>query len=361
VTAISGAVQIKQFELAERDALLSFLREAYPEDTRKSERAYWEWHYIENPHTRLDDIPLWIVKSGERIVGQAATLPVELKLGDERRRAIWILDFIVGADYRGKGLGKRLVAAAREAYPTMFALGFNEQSEAVLRRLDWVMMGRISRYQRLLYPGDALGEVAQPLRRALNLGFAPFRPRFPASSQGASLTLREVTSFDASFDSLWREASAQWPCAVVREARFLEWQFMRQPGKRFDVLGLYEGEQLLGYVVLFFRKPERAGAGPPKAAISDLCYRADASVDVVEELLHAALRLALERRAGSLVMDVLDPRVEERLRRFGFWRIKLSPQFMTYVPDRQDLMYDMGNWFLTRADSDVSIFEQPNL
>ncbi|HEV2911790.1 MAG TPA: GNAT family N-acetyltransferase [Pyrinomonadaceae bacterium] len=359
---MSGDIQIKQFELAEQEALLTFLREAYPEDPRKSERAYWEWHYLENPHTRPDDIPLWIVKSGERIVGQAATLPVELKLGDERRRAIWILDFIVGANYRGKGLGKRLVAAARQKYPTMFALGFNEQSEAVLRRLDWVMMGRISRYHRLLFPGDALGRVLSPVRKALNLGFAPLRPRPPARSRlKENHTLRAVTAFDAAFDALWREASVEWPCAVVREARFLEWQFMRQPGKRFDVLGLYTGEQLLGYVVLFFRKPERSGGPPPKAAISDLCYRADASVDVVEELLRAALALALERRAGSLVIDVLDPRVEQWLKRLGFWRIQNSPQFMTYVPDRQDLMYEMSNWFLTRADSDVSIFEQPNL
>ncbi|HEX8921785.1 MAG TPA: hypothetical protein VF766_09920, partial [Pyrinomonadaceae bacterium] len=163
------------------------------------------------------------------------------------------------------------------------------------------------------------------------------------------------------FDALWQEASVQWPCAVVRKASFLEWQFMRQPGKKFDVLGLYEQDQLLGYVVLFFRKPERAGGAPPKAAISDLCYKAHASVDVADELLQAALKLALERRTGSLVIDVLDPRVEERLRRLGFWRIKNAPQFMTYTPDAQGLMYDLSKWFLTRADSDVSIFEQPNL
>jgi len=359
-----GEVEIKQFELADEEALLSFLREAYPDDPRKSEPAYWRWHYLENPNTRPDDVPLWLLKRGDEVVSQAATLPVELKLGEETRRSIWILDFIVNAEYRGKGLGKRLVAAARDACPTMFALGFNSQSEAVLRSLDWVMMGRISRYHLLLYPGEALGEIsnAGAVRGALNLGYAPFRPRLNSSHpKRESFTVREVKCFDSSFDALWQEASVQWPCAVVRKASFLEWQFMRQPGKKFDVLGLYEQDQLLGYVVLFFRKPERAGGAPPKAAISDLCYKAHASVDVADELLQAALKLALERRTGSLVIDVLDPRVEERLRRLGFWRIKNAPQFMTYTPDAQGLMYDLSKWFLTRADSDVSIFEQPNL
>jgi hypothetical protein len=28
---------------------------------------------------------------------------------------------------------------------------------------------------------------------------------------------------------------------------------------------------------------------------------------------------------------------------------------------REQLMYDPANWFLTRGDSDVSIFEHPNV
>ena len=156
------------------------------------------------------------------------------------------------------------------------------------------------------------------------------------------------------------DASRQWPCAVVRNSGFLEWQFMKQPYKKYDVLGYYEGERLLGYVVLFFRKPARGGVSP-KAAISDLCYSERNSREIIDGLLQGALRLAIERRAGSLVTDVLDPRVEQSLGRLGFWRIKAAPPFMAGTDERQDLLYERGNWFLTRADSDVSIFEQPNM
>jgi len=61
------------------------------------------------------------------------------------------------------------------------------------------------------------------------------------------------------------------------------------------------------------------------------------------------------------VTDILDERVEAWLKRYGFWNIKNSPQFMAYANERQDLIYDPGSWYLTRADSDVSIFEQPNV
>lgn len=353
-------VQIKQFELSDQEALLSFLRIAYANEPRKSDLAFWKWHYLENPYTSPNDIPLWIVKDGARVVGQAATILVELKVREETRRAIWILDFILFPEYRGQKLGKRLLMLARQTYPTMFALGFNEQSGNVLRSLDWVAMGAVRRYHRLLYPGHALKEIAglAPLRGLVNLSYAPFRPQLQQPSADPRYLVREVTAFDASFDDLWQRVAGQWPCAVIRSSRFLAWQFRQQPGKQFEVMGLYEENRLSGYVVLFFRKGE---AGAPKAAISDICYDARNAEEIIDELLQAALRLAIERRAGSLVTDVLDPQVEARLRKLGFWRIKASPEFMVYSPSRQELMYEPGNWFLTRADSDVSIFEEPNI
>jgi len=126
------------------------------------------------------------------------------------------------------------------------------------------------------------------------------------------------------------------------------------------VRGLYERDRLIGYVVLFFRKEGRSGF-PPKAAITDLCYDAQSSPQIVDELLQAALHLALARQAGSLVTDILDPLVESRLQRLGFWRMKAAPQFMASASERQELIYEQSNWFLTRADSDVSIFEEPNM
>lgn len=358
---MTSELQITQFKASDEDALLSFLRAAYPDDPRRSQRDFWRWHYLEHPHVDLNDVPLWMVKDGEVIAAQMAAIPFQLKIGDEITRAIWIMDVYVHRDYRRRGLAKRLWLTVGESYSRMFGLGINEQSKAVVMGMNWVEMGHIHRYHRLLYPGDALRDIQKlpPLRALVNLAYAPLRRRLGRRVAKAAYAVREVREFDASFDDLWRRACAQWPCAVERNARYLEWQFMRQPGKRFDVLGLYDDERLAGYVVLFFRKPEPNGA-PQKAAITDLCYDASDSVQVIDELLKAALRLALERRAGSIVTDVLDARVEERLRDFGFRRVKTGPEFIAN-PGAQEFLYDPGNWFLTRADSDVSIFEQPNL
>jgi GNAT superfamily N-acetyltransferase len=359
---MSSDVQIKQFELSDQDALLSFLRRAYPGEPRRSDPAFWKWHFLENPYAGENDIPVWLVKSGPDIVGQMATIPIKLKVGEEEVQALWSIDFIVFPEFRGRGLGKRLVQTAQEAYgQTMMELGHNEQSGAVFRHLNWIELGNINRYHRLLFPGDAVKELSQlaPLRGLANLVYAPFRPK-PSTSVATNRTLHSVTRFDSSFDELWRDACVQWPCAVVRSSRFLEWQYIRQPGKRFDVLGYSDEHRLLGYVVLFFRRPEHGGS-VSKAAITDICFRATDSQEVIDALLQGALALAVERRVGGIVTDVLDDRVEKRLQKLGFWRIKKSPPFMVHSVERQELVYEQKNWFLTRGDADISIFEEPNL
>jgi GNAT superfamily N-acetyltransferase len=360
---MQNTVHIKQFELSEKDALLSFLRIAYPDDPRQSDTRFWEWHYLESPYVTPDNMPIWIAKDGEEVVGQMAAIPVELKIGEVQRRAIWILDFVVRPDYRRRGLGKRLVLAAEEFCPVRLGIATDAQhSPAILKSLGWAMLGKIPRYNRLLFPGNAIREISRfkPLRQLVNIVYAPLRPRLTGRSSSRSATLQVVEQFDSSFDALWRESSAQWPCVVVRDSGMLRWQFSQQPGKKFEALGLYEKERLVGYVVLFVRKHDAHGV-LPKAAITDLCYHPDRPVEIIDELLQGALQLAVRRRVGALVTDVTDPLVEERLRRFGFWRTKNPQQFMVKSADHQDLLYDSSNWFLTRGDSDTSIFEQSNL
>lgn len=360
---MQNSIQIKQFELSEKDALLSFLKIGYPDNPRMSDARFWEWHFLKNPYVEPDNLPIWIARDGEKIVGQLAGTPVELKVGDEKKPAVWILDFVVRPDYRDKGLGKRLVNASQEFCPLGLGVNTYEQhSPALLKKLGWVIAAKIPRYSKLLFPGNALREISQIkfLRQFVNFCYAAFRPRFPQMPVSGNGYLRNVEEFDSSFDTLWQESSAQWACGVVRSSKILKWQYFQQPGKKFNVLGFYENDKLLGYIILYFRKPDSSGV-LSKAAITDICYHPSQPVQIIDDLLRGALQLAVQRGAGSLVTDVIDPLVQERLTLFGFWKTKNPLLLMMKSNARRELLYNSANWFLTRGDSDISIFEHPNL
>lgn len=354
-------MEIKQFELLEKVALLDFLRVAYPDNPRMSEERFWDWHFLENPFVEIENLPIWIAKEKDEIVGQLAATPVQLKIGDTERRAIWILDLVVRPDFRRRGLGKKLVALAEEFCPLGLGMNTAEQhSTALLESMDWKMFGKVPRYNKLLFPGEALREISniKILRRLTNTVFAPFRPRAERRIIGENLRL--VTHFDSSFDQLWRESSGQWTCAVAREAKFLNWQYVNQPDKKYEILGYYQNETLRGYAILYFRKPDANGA-LAKAAITDLCYHPAQAVETIDRLLRGALHLAVERRAGALVTDILDSRIEQRLKFFGFGRVKNPLQLLIKCGENRAVLEDTKHWFVTRGDSDASVFEQPNL
>jgi GNAT superfamily N-acetyltransferase len=358
---MENEIQIKQFELSEKDALFAFLRETHADDPRQSDPQYWDWHYRDCLFSTPNNIPLWIAKSGKKIVGQLGAIPVELNVAREMRRAIWILDFMVHPDFRRYGIGKKLVLAMNEVYPTMLTLITHEQHTLkLLVKLDWKFVGNIRRYSKVINAGNAVREIAKiaPVRAVVNTAFSFLRRKYPVSS-----AVKKIERFDGFFDEFWQRTAAREKCSVVRSADILNWQYVDQPGKKFDVFGFYESEKLCGYVVLFFRKADKNGV-IPKAAIADICcsdHRAENSLEVIDELLKTALNAAAERGAGALVTDIIDPLVESRLKYFGFWAVKNPLLLVAKTNDRQELVYDLENWYITRGDSDVSIFEDPNL
>ena len=111
---MSGKIESRQFTLKDRDALLAFLGRVYAADPRRSDREFWEWHYLKNPYSDTNDLPIWIALDGERIVGHLAAIETEVKIGDEVHPTIWILDLIIDENYRRRGIAKRLVEFAEE-------------------------------------------------------------------------------------------------------------------------------------------------------------------------------------------------------------------------------------------------------
>jgi GNAT superfamily N-acetyltransferase len=352
--------EIAQLRRDQLHELAGFLRGVYPGEKRKADVAYLRWFYEQNPNVDGGLLPIWVLRRSGQIIGQLGTIPVRLKAGSTYTKAIWILEFVILPEFRGKGLGKKLVLAAGEKYRTMLTLGINEASTRVFTSLGWKTMGRIHRYHKFLFAGSSaqIPGKRSLLRDGLNRISFPRRASRRPENPKYTFTCDRV--FGPELDQFWERASVQWCVAVRRDHKLLEWQFVHQPRKLFECIRLYEGGQLVGYAVLFFRAG-RDGGPPPKAAISDLAYDSTNRDEVIDALLNAALHLAIERKAGSLVTDVLDTRAEAGLKKLGFSRIKNSPPFMAISSEFPDEIHDPAHWYLTRADADVSIFEGANV
>ena len=349
-------MEVRQLKLEEKPTLLRFLRRSYGAASRHGNEAFWDWHFLEAPYADRNDLPVWVALDGAEVVGLLAAVEVRLMVEGEERRAIWILDLLIDPSYRRRGLAKKLALLSAEFCPIV--LGINtaaQHSTELLLALGWQHVGNLPRYRAILNPGSALpSSVPRPLRQFAN---AALRRDKAAASR--SVDIRPVSGFDATFDALCHEASRQRPCSVARRSELLAWQYEKQPWKRFDILGAYVDGRLAGYAVLFFRKADEHGL-IRKAAITDLCYLPENSEPVLSALLSESRLLASERGAGTLVTDLMDAAAGESLVKAGFRSAAGPLQLLVRAGAGAELLYEAGNWFVTRGDSDTSIFEEPN-
>jgi len=355
---MSQEIRIERMDVSERDAVLRFLSRVYSDNPRQSDPEFWDWHFADPSLVRREKPLVWLAKSRDRIAGQLGAIAVDLVVNGKPRTAIWILDMMVDPDFRRMGIAQRLVQAAESHCPTLLGVNTPEQhAPALLQKQGMVVVTKIPRFHRILFPGEAFREIAGfgIVRRLTNTAAVLFRRKFTVGNE-----IKPIRGFDGTFDDLSSRVKDQWPCHISRSARSLEWQFTKQPGKTYETIGYFEGQELLGYAVLFFRKPNRHGA-IEKAAISDIGYDAKNGEKVVSALVRAALNLAIERRVGGIVTDVIDDMTQQVLSRHGFWKINSGLQLMVKSPSDHELVYNGANWFLTRGDSDISIFEHPNI
>ncbi len=316
----------------------------------------WQWAFVASAQ-RLGLAPrVWLYRDGERLVGHMGAIAVRLKMGAEVRETAWLVDTMVLESHRDKAVGSHLMVQAREDLPFALSLGQTAQMRDILVRLGWTQVTPLQTAQLLIRPERVLkGKLPAPAAWAAGLGLRATSAVRDMLRERATTQVREVARFDERHDRLWARASRDITCAVVRDASFLNWKYVDQPGQQFLRLELVQGDEVRAVVVLMFREPDAAYR-----------YRRGFIVDLVaplsdDALLHDALRQAVEaaaaRGADALLCLHAHPSLTAALRAAGF-TMRPPERFLvvdagTLPPEARALVASGDHWFLTQSDSDI--------
>jgi RimJ/RimL family protein N-acetyltransferase len=351
-------LETRQLKFDEKPALLAFLRRIYGNDSRHANEDFWNWHFPQSPFADNGNLPVWVALDGSKVVGLLGANEVRLNVAGREMRAIWILDLLIDPAYRRRGLAKRLALLAADFCPIVLGTNTAEQhSTELLLGLGWRHVLNLRRHRAVVTPSALLPrQVPKAVGQAADSIYGKFRRE---RSTGTQFRFFEVERFDERFDGLAERVRSQWPCFISRTAENLHWQYRAQPRKSFKVFGALYDDELVGYIVLYFRRPTADGR-ISKGAITDICYRRDFGTALIDRLIAAGLFEARRERVGVLVADSSDSELAGRLSAVGFSLSKGPLQLL--VRSQEDLpeLYDPTAWFLTRGDSDISIFEEPN-
>jgi hypothetical protein len=223
-------------------------------------------------------------------------------------------------------------------------------------RLGWRRVAPLETAQLLIRPENVLkGKLPWPAAMAAGLGLRASSAVRDLLRERARFTVREVARFDERHDRLWTAASESTRCAVVRDASYLNWKYVDQPGQEFVRLEVVEGGDVRGVAVLSFREADDA-YHYRRAFLVDLvaplCDQARLS-----QLLDAASMAAAERGADALTCLHIGAPLTRALQQHGF-RLRAPERYLLVdpgglEPQALDTVLSADSWFVTQGDSDI--------
>jgi acyl carrier protein len=341
----------------ERDReVIEFHKTAFPSRRRDLIEPRWRWMFLESA-SRLTLPPrVWLFADQDRIVGHNGAIPVRLKIGPEERVTAWFVDTMVLEAWRAQAVGSRLMMQAHEDHPFALSLGQTAEMRRILLHLGWQQVAPLQFALTLIRPGRVLkGKLPGPAALAVTFGLRASHVVRDLRRLRPRGELREVALFERRHDELWRLAARDLTCSVTRDASYLNWKYVSQPGQQFLRLELVEDDRALGVVVLMFREPD-ATYKYTRAFVVDLVAPLG-DAPLLGLLLRAAREAAAGRGADSLICLHVNARLTMALRRSGF-TLRSPTRFLLVRPgslagDLRKVILDADQWFVTHGDSDI--------
>jgi len=351
-----GRVPLPGYDAPAESEIFAFQAQAFPERQIELVPPRWRWMFIDSAR-RLEVEPrVWFHRDGGRIVGQMGSIPVRLKVGDDERQTGWLVETMVLKEYRGHAVGSRLMVEAHEEQPFSLSLGQTAEMREIQFRLGWKQVAPLQTAQLLVRPANVLkGKLPRPAAIAAGLGIRASATLRDLLSERRQFEARIIDRFDERHDRLWAAASRDVTCAVVRDASYLNWKYVDQPGQQFLRLELRDGDDLKGVAVWMFRNADgiyryrRAFLVDLVASLSD--------APTLRQVIRAACAAAAAGEADALICHHIDARLTDALRDCAF-HLRKPERFLLVDPgplsgQARDHVLSAANWFVTQGDSDI--------
>jgi hypothetical protein len=308
----------------------------------------WRWRFLEGPD---GPAAIHVLEESGRLVGHIAHVPFRAWVDGRRLRLGHGGDTMVVAASRGRGGMKALVEgflAADHGFDLRLNFPTDQAAGLMQRYGGGRLLGRIPKWVRLL---DRPRQLAWPARllpgRALRAYAAV------ASRPLPRLAVEPLRELGPAVDELARASAGFARCIRIRDAAYLRWRWLEQPGAAWQLTAARDSAGALRGLAVWGTKEDEVHGR--RGLVVDLLA---ADAESTRALLLAASRALREQGCDRVVCDCADPRpwVRRAFLRAGFLPaggdINVVCGSLSAgtgpVPERLDA------WYLTRGDTDLA-------
>ena len=316
---------------------------------------------IDTFHDRMpgrDRAPLrYVLMDGDIVAGTMGHMPTDFLVRGKRIAARYTHDLLVDPEYRGGGLGKVIVAHARELgdfFPGgMWMTGACHKIHITCGFED---APALTTYTAVLDPASfAARRGFSPLKSMVSRAgltatrtLALQRARKLLGSAQNNLTV--IKQLDVAHDPVWLEMSKDYAVTRVRDAAYLNWKYANHPTLNYRILVASHNGTPRGFLVW---RPAPAGATEQRAVIADFLVAKD-DARTLQEMVARVLIDAASAGIDAVAVVSTQSFAIAALQKLGFiagsgntwvmanWRDHLPAECAT----------DMDLWHMCIGDSD---------
>jgi ribosomal protein S18 acetylase RimI-like enzyme len=352
-------VVVRPLENTDLQEDLTKLRILARPDDPSAYDADWQsrvWRWLES-HPLADRMHRWVVDAEGKIVGHLGALPQYYRINGQRVVAHTPSDYMVLPEY-----GFYAITLMRKFFRTCencVACDAVPEAISVETKLGAEEAGR-------LQPAAKLSNVAgvpafptsipAPITQLLNWGLQAVDRALTATMLVDHLRVEVLGGFDASFDELFESVTAAVPCVPEKDAAFLRWRYgPGSPQSPVTVLGVRDGEALLGYAVL---RITREGDTGYVLDLTTLPGRRDVGRSLLREAIRHFARAGVYIIRYRFLESPTAPRAKD-VWRLGFFPVyKRRHTLLVKFADQglHKTALDTDNWSYTTGDGEASFW-----
>ena len=328
--------------------------------------AYQDWLCQRSPAGPAITTLAREVETG-RLIGQAVTIPINVRLWGKVRTAGLSLNPVADPGYQDRDilvdlLGDVCALSAEKGIAFTYAFPDRLSYSTFVDKAAFRDVGSVLLLVRPLNPerlalktthSRVLGKTASIARKIWRTPAATPRQAGPPG-----LEIADIRSFDDSFAVFWDRVQHRFPIMVVRDPAYLNWRFVDVPTREYTTFVARSDGQIRGFTVLRVAPLGQFSAG----LIVDLVVEASAEGRAAGRLLIDQAYSYSKDHDLDLVASLAVRHTDEfrLLRSRGF---RVCPKFLQPQPFRlvvrchdqeaSSVAYDLRNWFVTMGDYDA--------
>ncbi len=346
--------KISKYSPDDYSELMSFRHRMWPNRPDALDEAHWDWQFYGNPNNPNSGPEIWVFKDDGRILGQQATIPTSLKVGEKYYLCLWAIDCIVDPCFRNKGIGYLLSRELTKSAVVSLTLGISDSAYSICKSSKWIDMGGVPRFAKVLDAKPLVRKrlgtpiVSGVVSVLMNLHFRLRDAQLIKNAGKSFARIEQIYRFDKQFDEFWERVSQSFSLIARRDSKYLNWKYISQPGMNYTVLQMKQGEGILGYIVLRVRQDDNRRIG----YIVDLL----AMPDHFAPLIANAVSYFRKEKVVSVMCCIRNKDIEALLEELGFHRREDRTRFMMKANDpelEQEALRMKDEWFVTSGDSDM--------